>query len=73
MEYDLGILSDWFRANKLSLNLTITNFIVFGKRNDLFIPDQIIFAYGKINRVSTTKFIAKLNWSKHIEYVRKEC
>jgi len=31
--YDLNILVDWFRANKLSLNTTKTNYILFSKHN----------------------------------------
>ena len=33
IEYDMGCLSDWFRANKLSLNVQKTQFVVFSPPN----------------------------------------
>ncbi len=75
MNANLNNLSDWFRANKLSLNTSKTNYILFSKSNnvapgiDLFISDQ------KIERVNYTKFLGiyideKLKWDKHINKVR---
>ena len=76
---DLENLTDWFRANKLSLNVTKTNFILFS--NDTrSIADKIIklnLSNININRVSETKFLGiiiddKLTWQKHIEYTRNK-
>ena len=33
---ELDILADWFKANKLSLNVTKTNFILFTKRRQQY-------------------------------------
>ena len=30
MNHDLHILSDWFKANKMSLNIDKTNYMIFG-------------------------------------------
>src|SRR5271163_5117453 len=73
---ELMNVSNWFRANKLSLNTKKTNFILFGNKR---IPDTVekfsvsIDGY-LLEQVEHTKFLrifvdAKLNWKKHIEYI----
>ena len=69
-------VSNWFRANKLSLNTKKTKFILFGNKQ---IPDLVnkfsvsIDGY-LLEQVQHTKFLgvfidAKLNWKTHIEYI----
>jgi len=71
---ELHSLSNWFRANKLSLNIKKTNFMLFSKCHynltncDLKIDDVTI------ERVCTSKFLGvliddKLHWKPHICYV----
>ena len=72
---ELAKLSIWFRANKLSLNISKTNFMIFGSKhipinslNLLSIDDNVI------ERVSTVKFLGvviddKLSWGPHIKLV----
>ena len=53
---ELDKLNTWFIINKLSLNVSKTNYIIFGNRKvhsdlDIKIPND------KITRVSETKFI----------------
>ena len=71
LEDDLSTLSDWFAANKLTLNLGKTVCVLFQKNNnkkeielkvkDMLIPSQ-----------SETKFLGmwldqSLSWHSHIE------
>ena len=70
-------MSDWFKANRLSINTKKTNFILFGYRK--FVPQEhnishefnIFINNEKINQVHFTKFLGviiddKLTWQKHI-------
>ena len=59
MKYDLGILSEWFKANKLTLNLKKSNYILFRKPKCKLNPDKCILYCGctKLRRVSKTKFL----------------
>ena len=77
---ELANLSDWFKANRLSLNIKKTNFIMFGYKRmpaqynsqdfnfDIRIDNEGIF------RVDYTKFLGviidhKLTWQRHIDYI----
>ena len=70
---ELDKLNIWFAVNKLSLNVSKTNFIIFGNRKykgevDIKINDI------SIERVYTTKFLGvlidhQLNWKEHIDYI----
>jgi hypothetical protein len=70
------ILIDWSKANKLSLNLTKTNYMLFQpkkKKNEFNIPDIIVDS-NRINRVKSLKFLGicldeNLNWTEHINQV----
>ena len=70
---ELEQLTEWFRANKLSLNATKTNYIIFNK-TQLVLPDiELKIGTDRINRVYNTKFLgvyidSKLNWNKHLQY-----
>ena len=67
---ELDKLSTWLIINKLSLNVSKTNYILFGNRkvhSDL----DIKIHNDKITRVSETKFLGvlideKLNWKRHV-------
>ena len=73
---ELDNLRKWFAVNRLSLNVTKTNFMVFG--NSKHIHDlQIEIDKTKISRVNVTKFLGvlideKLNWKDHISSVRSK-
>ena len=72
---ELDKLNTWFIINKLSLNVSKANYILFGNRkvhSDL----DIKIHNNKITRVSETKFLGvwiaeKLNWKKHVECVKR--
>ena len=71
LEGDLSTLSDWFAANKLTLNLDKTVCVLFQKNNnkkeiELKVKDMLI------PRQSETKFLGmwldqSLNWHSHIQ------
>ena len=72
---ELAKLSIWFRANKLSLNISKTNFMIFGSKH---IPinslNLLSIDRNAIERVSTVKFLGvviddKLSWGPHIKLV----
>ena len=74
IESDLEHLYDWFCANKLSLNVGKTNFIIFSPRPDINLPETIKFGANNIHRVNCAKFLGvyiddELEWDQHIKYV----
>ena len=73
MSFELDKLSRWFQANKLSLNVSKTNFMIFSNKN--CDDNHTISINGMdITRVFVTKFLGvhldfQLNWSKHISVI----
>ncbi len=75
IKQDLEVLIDWFRANKLSLNLNKTNFMLFrpkGKKSDFDI--SLSFENTEIMQVKATKFLGIfldecLNWDAQVKHV----
>ena len=71
-------VSDWFSANKLTLNLKKSNFCVFrsvNNKNKQF-PDTIAFKNKEITRISHVKYLGihldeHLNFSYHINEICK--
>ena len=72
----LATLDSWFAINKLSLNITKTNFMLFGKR--LLNTDIVIRIRNVIiEKVRVAKFLGVhiaelLNWNYHIKYVKSK-
>ncbi len=76
MNQNLDSLSDWFRANKLSLNVTKTNYMLYTKSSTpnnnarhLAVGDE------NISKVKCTKYLGphiddKLNCDVHIKAVK---
>ena len=67
----------WVNANKLSLNIDKTNFMLFTPRNSSRSIDDIVINGIRIAEVTETKFLGviidnKLKWSTHILYIRKK-
>ena len=63
----------WLNANKLSLNLEKTNFILFSPKNAPKLNTDLLINNTKITEVNQTKFLGviidnNLNWSAHIRY-----
>ena len=66
----------WFKSNKLSLNSSKTNYIIFSKSSISPSNSDIIINNESINRVLSTKFLGviiddKLSWTQHIFYISK--
>jgi ribonuclease P/MRP protein subunit RPP40 len=71
---DLNALVDWFRANKLSLNVAKTNYVLFS-RNTVTTHLEIKIGDISVERKHHTKFLGvlvdeKLEWSEHISHVK---
>ena len=70
VERELETLSDWFRANKLTLNVDKSVFLMFNRKGYRSI-NQLKLGDSLINRVSSTKFLGtwvddQLNWKTHM-------
>jgi hypothetical protein len=70
-------LCDWFSANKLSLNLDKTNYIIFNQPKIYKKTFSITMCGTTIERVNVCKFLGiyvdeKLNWKKQIEHTRNK-
>ena len=57
IENDMSTLSDWFCANKLSLNAQKNNFIIFSPKNTRTNISSLNLANHTIQKVSCTKFL----------------
>ena len=73
---ELSKLNTWFKANKLSLNVKKTNFMLFTNR---LRKSNINISINNtaINMVQSTKFLgviidSKLNWKEHIDVIKKK-
>ena len=76
IENDMCALSDWFCANKLSLNAQKTNFIVFSPKNKPTNITSLNLENQIIQKVNCAKFLGifiddELKWSVHINHVLK--
>ena len=76
MSNELDNLHAWFTVNKLSLNISNTNYVLFGRRR--CIADNVI-TMGKspISSVKVTKFFGvnideNLTWKDHISVVKSK-
>ena len=72
--FELNKLSEWFKSNKLSLNVDKTKFIIFGNKHILLNSSQLILDGKILEQVKETKFLGvvldeKLNWSQHINHI----
>ena len=73
---ELSKLNDWFRANRLSLNIKKTNYVMFGTKRLFKDTSQFRLSIDGviIDRVNSTKFLgvivdSKLTWREHTVYV----
>ena len=70
IERELSTLSDWFKANKLTLNVDKSVFLLFNRSGRKQI-EQLKLGDDVIRRVSNTKFLGTwiddhLNWKTHM-------
>ena len=77
---DLNNLNIWLFANKLSLNVTKTEYMIIGTRqklNSIIQSPDIHINNNKIKRVHKSKVVGvqiddQLNWNEHIKYISKK-
>ena len=73
VDCELSKLSSWFSANRLSLNIAKTNYILFGNKP---IPTNFKISIDNqpILRAYTVKFLgvivdSRLSWNAHVDYI----
>ena len=72
---ELKIIVSWLRANKMSLNVEKTHYMIFKPRGKLVVRDQDIVIDGNIiEEVDRTKFLGvhidnALTWKYHIDHI----
>ena len=71
---ELNKLYTWFNVNKLSLNVTKTNYMIFSNKN-VATDSNILINGADIERVGCTKFLgvlidSKLTWKEHINKLK---
>ena len=74
---DLNDLSEWFKANKLSLNVGKTNYITMQNTNEISINHTLKIGDETLKQVNTAKFLGiiiddKLSWNAHIDYCKNK-
>lgn len=82
---ELNVVSDWFKANKLTLNVNKTKYILFRKQNmtpnlnnlSLIIDNSEIERIGKDCKDNSFKFVGVhidefLSWKDHIKHVNSK-
>jgi hypothetical protein len=74
---ELKVVADWFRVNKLSLNIAKTNYIIF--RNSVANSSSfpVYFESIQVMQVEEAKFLgvvidSKLSWKTHIRNIEKK-
>ena len=77
MNIELDNLTDWFRANKLSLNVTKTNYMIFTNTNTEQRHMELTMTNKTITPTKCVKFLGvlideKLNWDEHIKTVKQK-
>jgi len=74
---DLSNLSDWFRANKLSLNISKTNYMIIPYKQIDTGTQSIQIDNCDLTNVTSVKFLGlyidhNLNWQEHIKFCIKK-
>ena len=71
---EIKTIYSWVKANKLSLNIDKTNFMLFTKKGFSRVMDELQIEGKRIMEVHETKFLwvlidNKLSWKPHIRYI----
>ena len=77
IDMEMVKILDWLRANRLSLNIDKTNFMVFRPRSKESVNINVHINGIPIQKVSHSKFLGviiddQLNWSHHILHIRNK-
>ena len=74
---ELNKFCDWFSANKLSLNVNKTNYMIFNNSRSIRWDKDVYMNGSLVNQVTTTKFLGvhiddRLTWRNHISIISKK-
>ena len=76
LQDEMGVVGEWLRANKLSLNVNKTKFVIIGSPcRTASIPDVKLTVFGsEIESVVEMKYLGvnldkNLNFNSHIEFL----
>ena len=80
MNADLISIKKWLESNKLTINVTKTEYILIGssyKLESIVIPPNIMMGNEKIDRVKSSKCVGvyideTLSWNHHTDYLFKK-
>ena len=78
INHDLNSLAEWFKSNKLSLNIGKTNYVVFKPNDTLKIPNlNIKIGTEDITEQTAVRclglhIVYKLHWHEHIHHMKKK-
>jgi hypothetical protein len=74
LNYEMVNIIDWLNTNKLSINVSKTQYIVFHSRGKEIADTNVKINGSDIDRVYKTKFLgviidSTLTWNNHIQYI----
>ncbi len=76
LRLELSIVAEWLKANKLTLNVKKTKFVIFGFRHNLAgnIDTSLYINHEQIERVQSIKYLGmildeQLSFEEHIDYL----
>ena len=75
---ELNNICDWLNADKLSLNVSKTHFMIWAPRATMMSSlKPIVISGHEIDKVCNTKFLGivlddRLNWKSHIQYIKNK-
>ena len=77
LNYELDKLVIWLNANKLSLNVSKTHYMVFHRARRKIYHEDIILSNNILQQAHYTKFLGiiiddKLKWANHISYIKNK-
>ena len=77
IEHDLSIITDWFGANSLTLNINKTSLLLFDYRKQQNNVLELNVSGNIIKSVKCTKFLGvilddKLSWDNHLDQLRSK-
>ena len=78
MNRELELISEWFKANKLTLNIDKTYYMVFHRGRRKFKNNiELVINDMKIREEKSMKYLgviidSKLNWIDHITYIKNK-
>ena len=77
MNTELYKIETWLAANRLTLNVNKTHYMIFHRSRLKASHCDIILNDNIVKRVTSTKFLViiideKLSWKQHIEYVKNK-